>query len=166
MVTFLAGIPVVVWMPFWIMAFGIGEMFKLGLVAIGTFFLVHVHTFQAVRSLERGYVELADVYEKTYWERVRHIFVPASLPSVLTGVRISLAIGWIVLFFVEYAASERGFEGLGWFIADARAVGRVEDEFAGLLLLGIVAYTVDLAVAVGQRYSMRWVPSLAERMRR
>jgi sulfonate transport system permease protein len=60
-VQLLAGIPVVVWIPFWVMFFGTGEEFKIAMVAISTFFLVHFHSFVALRSVHRDYMELADI---------------------------------------------------------------------------------------------------------
>jgi ABC-type nitrate/sulfonate/bicarbonate transport system permease component len=75
-------------------------------------------------------------------------------------VRTALIIVWIVLFFVEYASATPGREGLGWFIADARAVGKVEEEFAGLFFLGILAFGTDWLVAKFQRRLLNWTESL------
>jgi sulfonate transport system permease protein len=153
---FFAGLPVVVWMPFWIMAFGIGEAFRTGLVSIATFFLVYASVFNTSSKTSREFRELLLIYEKGWVERISKVYVPASALAIFTAVRISLALAWIILFFVEYAISQRGSEGLGWFIADARATGRVEDEFAGLLMLGILAFVADGIVAALQRRSLRW----------
>lgn len=153
---FFAGLPIVVWMPFWIMLFGIGETFRVGLVAIGTFFLVYASVFNTVRQTRSAYREMLQIYEKGALAQLTQVYLPAASLAVFTSVRVALAIGWIVLFFVEYAISERGREGLGWFIANARAVGRVDDEFAGLMFLGIIAFTVDALVALAQRRSLRW----------
>ena len=60
----LAGIPVVVWIPFWVMFFGTEELFKIAMAAITTYFLVHVQAFQAFRSVQKDYSELAEIYEE------------------------------------------------------------------------------------------------------
>ena len=159
-VQLLAGVPVVVWIPFWVMFFGTGEEFKISMVAISTFFLVHFHSFVALRAVERDYMELADIYEKSYWEKVRDVLLPSSAPAMLTATRTALAFGWVVIFFVEYASARQGSEGLGWFIADARAVGKVEEEFAGLLFLALLAFLSDSLVARVQRRLVRWSDSL------
>jgi sulfonate transport system permease protein len=156
----LAGIPVVVWIPFWVMFFGTGEEFKIAMVAISTFFLVHFHSFVALRSVQRDYMELADIYEKSYWEKVRDVLLPSAAPAILTATRTALAFGWVVIFFVEYASARHGSEGLGWFIADARAVGKVEEEFSGLLFLAILAFITDWLIAKIQRHFARWSDSL------
>lgn len=156
---FLAGVPVVVWLPLAIVFLGPGEGFKVGLSALATFFLVHVHSYEATSEIARGYLELAAIYEKSSMDRFLHVLLPSTVPALITAVRISVVIGWIVIFFVEYAASFRGTEGLGWFIADARQVGRVEDEFAGMLLLGLTGFSLDAGLARLQRHFSRWSPT-------
>lgn len=165
-VQILAGVPVVVWIPFWVMFFGTGEAFKIAMVAISTFFIVHFHSFVALRSVERDYMELADIYEKSYLEKVCDVLLPSSAPAILTALRTALAFGWVVIFFVEYASARHGSEGLGWFIADARAVGKVEEEFSGLLFLAILAFVTDWLIAKVQRHLVRWSNSLEDMIAR
>lgn len=159
-VQLFAGVPVVVWIPFWVMLFGTGEEFKVAMVAVSTFFIVHFHSFIALRSVERDYMELADIYEKTYWEKVRDVLLPSSAPAILTAIRTALAFGWVVIFFVEYASARQGSEGLGWFIADSRAVGKVEEEFSGLLFLAALAFVTDWLIAKLHKHLVRWSDSL------
>lgn len=156
----LAGVPAIVWMPFWIMVWGTGEQFKIAMAAITSFFLVHVYATHGIRAVGRQYVELAEMYEKTQWETIREVLLPASLPAVLTAVRVTLGLGWIVIFFVEYASAQRGQEGLGWFIADARGVGRVEDEFAGLVCLALVAFGTDKLLSLIHQRLVSWGDTL------
>lgn len=156
----LAGVPVVIWIPFWVMCFGTDEAFKIAMAAISTFFLVHLYTFHAIRSVERTYMELADMYEKSTWDRWRHVFLPSATLAILTATRTSLAFGWVVIFFVEYASARQGSEGLGWFIADARAIGRIEDEFAGLTFLAVIAYLTDQILALLQRRLVSWADTV------
>ncbi len=159
---FLAGIPVIVWMPFWIMLFGTGEAFRVGLVAIATFFLVYSVTHATGRQTSRHYVDVLRIHQKSRAFAVRHVYLPACSGAILTALRVALAFGWVTLFFAEYAVSEAGSEGLGWFVANARAVGRIEDEFAGLFVLGMVAFVIDYCVAKLQQWTLRWSRSLAE----
>lgn len=155
----ISPIPVVVWMPFVVATFGTGEPYKISLGAIASFLIVHMHTFTAVRSTQREYLELADTYEKSLFQRIWHIYLPAASPSIFSAVRLALAIGWIVIFFAEYGAAMQGSEGLGWFIADARSVGQVEDEYAGVLSLAFIGYLTDDVVYRIQRKQLAWVDS-------
>jgi sulfonate transport system permease protein len=142
----LAGIPVVIWMPFWVMLFGADEAFKISMAAISTFFIVYSNSLDSFRTVGRQFLEVAEMYEKSTHEKISAVLIPASLSAVIGSLRVAASLGWVVIFFVEYAAARVGAEGLGWFIADARQVGRVEQEFAGLLFLGVVAYIADLGL--------------------
>lgn len=159
-VQLFAGVPIVLWMPFCVMFFGTGEVFKVSLIAISAFLLVHTSTFQAIRTIEKDYIELADVYEKSFGEKLRDVLLPFATAAIFSALRASFALGWIVLFFVEYASSREGREGLGWFIADSRSVGRIEEEFAGLITLAIIAFVVDKLIATVQKHFLRWSDSL------
>jgi sulfonate transport system permease protein len=153
---FLASVPVVVWMPFWIIVFGTGELFKIGLTATAGYFLAHVYAYAAAKSVARRYFEVAMIYEKSLLQKLLGIVLPSVTPAMITGARISMALGWVVIFFAESAASLQGAEGLGWFVANARQVGRVEDEFAGFLAIGITGFIFDQILALAQRWSNTW----------
>lgn len=159
---FLAGLPVVLWMPFWIMFFGLGETFKIGLAAMGAFFLIYTYTTVAANATSKKYIELCQIYEKSKSEILLKVLFPEALPAILTALRVSLGIGWIVLFFVEYATANVGKEGLGWFIANARAVGRVEEEFAGLIILALMAFLLNNLILVIQKKLIYWKQTLEE----
>lgn len=156
MMRFMSPVPVVFWIPFAVMFFGTGEYFKTALAAIVAFFIIHIHTYQAIRSVEMDYIELSSIYEKSYFEKVWHIFLPSALPEILTGSRIVFALGWVVIFFVEYGTAKQGIEGLGWFVQDARAVGKVEDQFAGVILLALMGFLVDKAIVEIQKRKLKW----------
>ena len=153
---FLAGVPVVIWMPAWIAFFGTGETFKIGLVAIAAFFLNFVVAIVATKRASKIYLEVANLFAVSGTSRIVNIYFPAVLEQLFISFRVSLAFGWIILFFVEYAVSETGSEGLGWFVNNAREVGRIEDEFSGLVVLGITAFCLDRLIAVIQRLLLDW----------
>ena len=89
--------------------------------------------------------------------KIRHIYLPASSPSIFAAIRISLAIGWIVIFLVEYASAREGTQGLGWFIRDARSTGKVEQEYAGVILLAFIGYITDVIAYRIQRFNLKWI---------
>ena len=160
MLQFIAPVPVIVWIPFAIMLFGIGELYKISLAMFATSLLVYVQTFQGVRGVPQGYLELASMYEKTRWQKISRILLPSALPAIATGIRIALAISWIAIYIVEYSSAQKGWGGLGWFIADAREVGRVEHQFAGVLILGLIGFLSDAAVAKWQARQTSWAATL------
>jgi sulfonate transport system permease protein len=153
---FLAPIPIIVWLPLLIMLVGVGDPMRVAFIATGAYFLVHVHCFHAARSVDRDFVELGQIYEKRYWSRLWQVVLPSSSASIFTAVRIALAIGWIAVAFAEFGLREQGREGLGWFIMQARGLGQVENEFAGIILLGLIGGLIDRIVVAVERHFLRW----------
>jgi ABC-type nitrate/sulfonate/bicarbonate transport system permease component len=81
------------------------------------------------------------------------IVVPASMPSVLTGVRISLGIALIVGVVSEMIA---GNNGLGYYVIDMQRTFRVAEVFAGIVTLGAVGYLLNLIFLQIERHLLRW----------
>jgi sulfonate transport system permease protein len=161
---FLAPIPIIVWLPFIIIVFGVGDPMRVAFVATAAYFLAHVHCFHAARAVDRDFVELGQIYEKRYWSRLWQIILPSSSASIFTAVRIALAMGWIVVAFAEFGLQEPGREGIGYFVMQARALGQVENEFAGIVLLGIIGALVDLGVVTIEKHFLRWANTAEERI--
>lgn len=155
-IQFFSGVPVIVWIPFWIMVFGIEESFKIGLISISTFFLVYGGIYQSILSIDKEYLDLGRLYQKKYSDMIKQVYIPYSLYSIFGAIRLSLIIGWIVLFFVENSISYEGKEGIGFFIGNARSVGKIDEEFLGLMILGLVAFVFDTLIAFFQTKSIEW----------
>ncbi len=143
-IAFFAPIPVVVWIPFAILIFGVGEYFQISLVSLATFLLVHMYTFSATSSVRNEYSGIADIYGLSFLKRLRFLYLPRVLPEVLTALRVAVIIGWIVLFLVEFGSEIPSESGLAFFIKYQQSLGRIEDAFAGLILLALLAYLLDL----------------------
>lgn len=155
-IRFIAPIPAVVWLPFAVMFFGTGEIYKISLPFFITFLLVYIQTLEGVRNVSKKYIEVARIYEKSRFEIIRKILAPSALPTIVTGIKIALAISWIALYIVEFSSADPKFGGLGWYIADAREVGRVEEQFAGALVLGILGFVTDGLINRWQRSQLKW----------
>lgn len=149
----LATIPIVSWIPLFIILFGIGDGSKVALIASGTFFIVAINTFEGLRTTPRQWVEVADAYQKGRIELLLRVLVPAALPSILTGIRLAAGFAWTLLVVAEVIASS---SGLGWLIQDARNFSRADDMMAGILLVAALGIATDTALAGMQRYLTNW----------
>ena len=137
---FLAPIPPIVWIPLLIIFFGIGEMSKIVLLIVASFFVVFINTVQGVRSTSQKFVDVAHVYEKSNYELITKILIPSSLPQIFTGLRLALGLSWILLIAAEVVASSKG---LGWLIWDSRNFSRPDDMFVGIITIGILGKLSD-----------------------
>src|SRR6201992_603753 len=87
--------------PLFILWFGIGELAKVNLVALGVAFPLYLNTFSAIRQVDPKLLETADILGFSLWQRLRIILLPSAAPQVLVGVRQAFAIAWIAVVVVE-----------------------------------------------------------------
>jgi sulfonate transport system permease protein len=152
-VQLLAPIPVVAWIPLFIILFGIGEASKIAIIAVGTFFVVFFNTVQGIRATDRKLVEVAYVFNKSRAELVMAVLLPSALASILTGLRVALGLSWILLIVAEVIASS---EGLGWLIWDSRNFSRADDLIVGMIAVGILGKLSDQGLLAVERRLLRW----------
>jgi sulfonate transport system permease protein len=132
-----------------ILWFGIFEVSKVVLIAVGVFFTVYLNLVTGIRSTVRKLVEVGQVNGLGRIDMVRRILVPAALPSYVTGLRAGLALGWMFVIAAELMGASRG---LGFLMLDGQMTGRPAPIVVALLLFAVAGKISDaLLVAVGRR---------------
>jgi sulfonate transport system permease protein len=154
--SFLAPVPVSAWIPLIIILFGIGEMAKCSVIAVGAFFVVYFGTVSGIRSTDPKLVEVAHVCGKTPIMLVTQVLLPSALASILQAMRGALALGWVLLVIAEVIAST---EGLGWLMWDARQYGRADEMIVGVVMAGALGATTDWIASRIQRRVLIWRPA-------
>lgn len=155
---FLA-IPFIVWIPFMLMALGLGDMFRVSVVVLCTFLLIYGHCFHAIRQLNPDYIELARVYEKSRQAIWFSILLPAAMRQIVVGTRQSFVLGWIALSLAEQAVGIIPGGGLGYYILRARDLGQPNIMFGGVIVLAFAALAVDEVLRRLQLHMSRWSKS-------
>ncbi len=143
------------WMPLSIVWFGVSDMAPIFLIFLGSFFNVLVATMNGVRNVPPMYIQAGRNFGLTSAALFRRVIFPAILPRVVTGLRISLGIAWLVVVAAEMIAVN---SGLGYLIIDSRNAGKRYDlVVAGMLLIGLVGLGLDILVRRLERLkSVRW----------
>jgi sulfonate transport system permease protein len=154
----LAPVPIVAWIPLLIVLFGIGDASKVAVISLGTFFVVYFSTVDGIRGTDQKLVEVGYAFNKDRFEILRFILLPSALPNIFSGLRVALGLSWVLLIVAEIIASSKG---LGWLIWDARNFSRPDDMIAGMAAVGILGKFSDSAVALVQRWALRWRKSFA-----
>lgn len=149
----LRQLPTVALIPLFILVFGIGESFKVFIVLKATFFVVGLAVHDAVRGLSVRYLEVAQVCCFSRWQVIRHIVLPSIIPATLTGVRIALSRAWMVLVGAELLAAE---SGLGQMMELGRQMFRLDVVMLGVVLTGVIGFSLDRGFRVLERHLMRW----------
>jgi len=149
----IRAVPSLAWVPLLILWMGIDEAPKITLVAIGVFFPVYTNLVAGIRGIDRKLVEVGHAYGLRALELVRHILLPAALPSLSTGLRIGLAQGWLFLVAAELIAASRG---LGFLLIDSQNTGRSDIIVLSIVLLALIGKVSDWLLQRLERRWLRW----------
>lgn len=146
-------VPSLAWVPLFILWLGIGETPKLLLIGLGAFFPVYTNLVSGIRQIDRKLVEVGRAYGLRGWSLTREILLPASMPSLLTGLRLGLAQAWLFLVAAELIGASRG---LGFLLIDSSNTGRADILMMSIICLALLGKGTDFLIARGERRLLRW----------
>ena len=149
----LRAIPSLAWVPLLLLWFGIDELPKLVLIAIGAFFPVYTGVVSGFGGVDRKLVEVARLYRLAPAALVRRVLLPAALPSILTGLRTGLSLAWMFMVAAELIAATRG---LGYLLSDGRETSRADIVLAAIVLLAVLGKLSDMAMVALERRLLAW----------
>lgn len=146
-------IPSLAVVPLFILWFGIGEESKVLLIAKGAFFPVYINTFMGIRGVDNKLFEVARVLGFSRIKQVVRLVLPAAVPSIMLGIRLSLGLSWLGLVVAELIAST---SGIGYMMSDARQFADTPVVFVGILIFAVCGLLTDGAARLVERRLLRW----------
>lgn len=149
----LRTIPHLAVMPLFILWFGFGELSKVLLIAKGAFFPVYLNTFLGIRGVDAKLFEVARILEFNKIKLVTTLILPAAMPNILLGIRLSLGIAWLGLVVAELMGSS---EGVGYMIMDARQFTQTDIVFVGIIIFALVGKVTDSLVRYLESKLLKW----------
>jgi len=152
-VQLLRPIPITAWLPFSIAVFGIKDLGAVFLIALGAFYPIVVNTGQGARDVERNLIRAAMMMGAGRWTILRRVVLPASLPSIFTGLRIGLGIAWTAVIVAEMVAVK---SGLGYVLWDAYYVGRMDVVIADMATIGLLGLISDRIILLIEGWVLKW----------
>lgn len=152
-VQMLRMIPHLALAPLIILWFGFGELSKVLIIAKGAFFPLYIHTFLGIRSVDNKLFDVARVLEFSRTRRLWRLVLPAALPNILLGLRLSLSLSWLGLVVAELIGSQAG---VGFLINFAKQNSNTEVIFVGILIFAVVGKLVDSLVRLLERRWLQW----------
>lgn len=133
-------IPSIAFVPLAILWFGLGESPKLFLITYGVFFPVWLNTHVGVGAVDINYIRAAKCLGAKDRQLFLEVVLPAALPFVVAGLRLGIAVSFIVLVAAEMTGASAG---LGFRIEESHLIFRADRMLVGLLMLGILGATAD-----------------------
>lgn len=153
-VQILRPIPPIAWIPLAILWFGIGEGSKIYIIFLGAFFPIFVNIVDGVKSIDRKYYELAEVYEIPKIKMIRQIIIPGALPSIMTGIRLGLGNAWVCVVAAEMIGATKG---VGYMLSNGRSLSRPDIVVLGMLIVGIVGKLMDDLLRQIRKRAITWI---------
>nr|WP_205709340.1 ABC transporter permease [Kineococcus siccus] len=138
-------VPSLAWVPLLGLWIGLGEPPKIILIAIGAFFPVYTTVFSALQHLDPALVEVGRAYGRRGWRLFSEILLPATAPSLLSGLRLGLAQSWLFLVAAEIIAASIG---LGFQMTNGQNQGLTDQLILAILLLAVLGKLSDVVLAV------------------
>ena len=139
--------------PVFIVWFGIGELPKIILIALGAAIPLYLNTFAGIRSVDAKLAEVGRVQRLTRAETIRHIVLPGALPQALTGLRQSLGVAWLALVVAEQVNANAG---LGFMISQATQFLRNDVILVALAVYAVLGLITDALVRLLERRALAW----------
>jgi NitT/TauT family transport system permease protein/taurine transport system permease protein len=149
----LRPIPPLAWIPLAIVWLGLGNAAKVLVIFMAAFVPTVINTYTGVRAMEPQIIEASSMLGVRGWRFVREVLVPAALPHIFTGLRLSLQASWTTLVAAELVGA---LFGLGQVLNNA-----AQDIYPGMILVGMILVGVcgglmTVALAWFERRSMPW----------
>lgn len=153
-INFFRSLSPLAWIPFAILWFGIGDLPAIFLIFMACFFPIVVATVAAVASIPSIYFRVAHDYGFSGMELLTKVTLPAIAPQVITSLRVTAGLAWLVVVAAEMIA---GRDGLGFAIWDARNGLRMDLLVAGMIVIGVIGVMIDrVLIRLTKIRSVRW----------
>ncbi|NOQ90816.1 MAG: ABC transporter permease subunit [Gammaproteobacteria bacterium] len=142
-VQFLKPISPLAWIPLAMLWFGIGDKPAIFLIFLSCFFPLVVATSIAVGSINKVYFQVAANFNFSRTDVLFKVIVPAIIPDLVTALRLTVSIAWLVVVAAEMIAVQ---SGLGFLILDSRNSLRMDDVIVAMVVIGFIGLLLDYIV--------------------
>ncbi len=149
----------IAWIPLAILWFGIGNIPAIFIISITCFFPMLVTTINAVQTVDPLYRKIARDFGASRAQELYTVIIPAALPPIAIGLRISLGIAWLVIVAAEMVGMR---SGLGYLISDSRNMLRTDLVMASMIVIGAAGCLLDSIMRRLEQY----LPNVALKTRR
>jgi ABC-type nitrate/sulfonate/bicarbonate transport system permease component len=153
LVSALFPIPKIALVPLFILWFGIGEGSKIATLVFGVFFPTAIATAGGVDNVPRGLIRMGQSFGLSRWSIIRKIVLPAALPAILSGFRVTTSIAIVLLVAAEMIGAERG---IGAFVLSAGNLYDTDNLLAGIVVLSLLGLVASWIIGLLERVLLHW----------
>jgi NitT/TauT family transport system permease protein len=133
----------IAWVPFAALWFGTGIGGPVLIIFMGAFPPVLINTYRGAQQVDRKYIEAARMLGASSWRAMTQVLLPAAVPSIVAGLRISAGLGWQSLVGAELIVAS---SGVGYLMVKGQAAVSTATVMCGMLAIGVVGLGIDIAL--------------------
>jgi sulfonate transport system permease protein len=151
----LYNVPKLALIGVFLLTLGLNEKPLMVVIAITVFFFVYLQTDSAVRGVGESFREAGKSFGAGRWQMFRHVILPASMPQVFVGLRISAGVAVLTMVGVEFAFSPNQ-KGLGYRISNARQTFEPKPMYVAIVMTAVIGVAFMWIVTLLGRALTRW----------
>ncbi|MEW8987522.1 MAG: ABC transporter permease subunit [Bacillus sp. (in: firmicutes)] len=149
----LRNIPHLALLPLVILWFGIDEVSKVFLVALGVLFPIYINTYHGIKSVDKGLIEMGRAYGLKGYSLFFQVILPGALSSILVGIRYALGIMWTTLIVAETIAAN---SGIGYMAMNAREFMQMDVIVLSILIYSLLGKLSDWIAKLFEKKWLMW----------
>lgn len=149
----LRNVPVTAWVPLSLIFFGIGNQPAIFLIGLGAFFPAALNSTLGVRQINKTLHKAAQMMGANPREMLLRVILPAAMPSIMAGLRLSMGIAWVLVVVAEILAVR---SGLGYLLNDAYQFYRNDVVIASMLSIGVLGFLSDRVLVAARDRILEW----------
>lgn len=142
-------------LPLILLIFGLGEMSKVVMVAIGVFYPIAINATAGVLQISPIYLDVGKSFKASRWDTFRTIALPGALPFIMTGVKLGMGLALILIAIAEMVGARSGIGFMIWSAWETFSVGTM---YAGLFVIALIGFILSLILNEVERRVIRWKP--------
>jgi ABC-type nitrate/sulfonate/bicarbonate transport system permease component len=140
-------------LPLILLIFGLGEMSKVMMVAIGVFYPMAINATAGVLQINQIYLDVGKSFKASPWDTFRTIALPGALPFIMTGVKLGAGLALILIAIAEMVGAK---SGIGYMIWSAWETFAVAKMYVGLFVIALIGFAISLLLNEIERWVIRW----------
>ncbi|MCM3601323.1 ABC transporter permease subunit [Robertmurraya korlensis] len=149
----LRNIPHLALLPLVILWFGIDEVSKVFLVALGVLFPIYINTYHGIKSVDKGLIEMGRAYGLKEYSLFFQVILPGALSSILVGIRYALGIMWTTLIVAETIGAN---SGVGYMAMNAREFMQMDVIVLSILIYSLLGKLSDWIAKLFEKKWLMW----------
>jgi ABC-type nitrate/sulfonate/bicarbonate transport system permease component len=133
----------IAWVPFAALWFGTGIGGPVLIIFMGAFPPVLINTYRGAKNVDRKYIEATQMLGASNWRAMTQVLLPAAVPSIVAGLRVSAGLGWQSLVGAELIVAS---SGVGYLMVKGQAAVSTSTVMSGMIAIGVVGIVIDVAL--------------------